>query len=397
LASRHQYRQLGSAPFHCFHLAGSPDRRRIIPRSPAFITQVTYNYEYARKLRVCFIGAGSHAFRNIYPTFAFAPVDLVAICDLDIKRAANCAGLFGAQRTYVNHHEMLAAEKPELVFIVTNYDSHHLPVFPALAIDCMRAGAHVWIEKPPAGTAREVREMIRVSGETGRHVAVGLKKMFSPANRKAKTISARPEFGRIGCITARYPQFVPPNEDRLDNRKMVGFLDHFVHPHSVLLLLGGPLESLFVTRSFTGAASVALRFKSGPIGNLILSYGQSQSSFLERTEVLGENENVVVDNNLRVTFYRSGKRKQAYGRSGDYFGLMDDECGPLQWEPEFSLGELHNKGLFLLGYAPEVISYTTRLLEGKGPEAGTLDDALELLKIYEAYRKPDGVLHIIGE
>jgi len=40
-------------------------------------------------------------------------------------------------------------------------------------------------------------------------------------------------------------------------------------------------------------------------------------------------------------------------------------------------------------YAPEVIHFTTRLLENKGPEIGTLDDALELLKIYEAYRKPD--------
>jgi predicted dehydrogenase len=358
---------------------------------------VTYNYEYPRKLRVCFIGAGGHAFRNIYPTFSFAPVDLVAICDLDPERAARCASLFGASRTYTNHHQMLAAEEPELVFIVTSYDAQHLPVFPALAIDCMRAGAHVWIEKPPAGTSREVREMIRVSAETGRHVAVGFKKMFLPANVKAKALCNRPEFGRISCITARYPQSLPPHEKRSENDKMVGFLDHFVHPHSVLLFLGGPLESLFVTRSFSGAATVSLQFKSGAIGNLVFSYGQSVSSFLERTEIIGDGENVVVENNIRVTLYRSAKRKQDYGRSGDYFNLTDDESGPLRWEPEFSLGELHNKGIFLLGYAPEVVSFTTRLLEGKGPERGTLDDALEILLIYEAYRKPDGIVQFIGK
>jgi predicted dehydrogenase len=322
-------------------------------------------------------------------------VDLVAICDLQPERAAHCARLFGALRAYTDHHEMLAAEKPELVFIVTNYDAQHLPVFPALAIDCLRAGAHVWIEKPPAGTAREVGDVIRVSAETGRHVAVGFKKMFLPANLKAKVLSTRPEFGRVNCISVRYPQALPPYEDRFDNHKMVGFLDHFVHPHSVLRLLGGPLESLFVTRSVSGTASVALRFKSGAIGNLILSHGQSRSSFFERTEVIGERENVVVDNNIRVTLYRSGQRKEAYGRCGDYFNLTDDASAPLHWEPEFSLGELYNKGLFLLGYAPEVISYTTRLLEGKGPERGTLEDALELLRIYEAYRKPDGIVHFI--
>ncbi len=290
---------------------------------------------------------------------------------------------------------MLVVEKPELVFIVTNYDAQHLPVFPALASDCMRAGAHVWIEKPPAGTSREVREMIRLSAETGRHVAVGFKKMFVPANLKAKALSTRAAFGRINCITARYPQSLPRYEERFDNHKMVGFLDHFAHPHSVLLLLGGPLESLFVTRSSSGAASVSLRFKSGAIGNLILSHGQSLSSFFERTEVIGEGENVVIENNTRVILYRSAKQKQSYGRSGDYFNIMGDEAAPLHWEPEFSLGQLHNKGLFLLGYAPEIISYATRLLEGKGPERGTLEDALEILLIYEAYRKPDGVVHLI--
>jgi predicted dehydrogenase len=323
-------------------------------------------------------------------------VELVGICDLDVERATNCARLFGAPKTFVDHHAMLAREKPELVFIVTNYNAQHLPIFPTLAIDCLRAGAHVWIEKPPAGTSEEVREMIRVSAETGRHVAVGFKKMFLPANLKAQALSSRPEFGRISCLTARYPQSLPAFEERSDNHQMVEFLDHFVHPHSVLLLLGGPLESLFVTRSFSGAATVALQFKSGAIGNLTYSHGQSFSSFLERTEVIGEGENVVVDNNLRVTLYRSGQRRQGYGRSGDYFDLSDEESAPLQWEPEFSLGELHNKGIFLLGYAPEVISYTTRLLEGKGPERGTLDDALQILLIYEAYRQPDGIVHLIG-
>jgi predicted dehydrogenase len=323
-------------------------------------------------------------------------VDLVAICDLKSERAAHCARLFGAHRIYTNHHEMLATEEPELVFIVTNYDAQHLPVFAPLAIDCMRAGAHVWIEKPPAATSGEIRTMIQVSAETGRHVAVGFKKMFLPANQKAKALSTRPQFGRISCITTRYPQSLPPYEERADNHKMVGFLDHFVHPHSVLLLLGGPLESLFVTRGFSGAATVSLQFKSGAIGNLILSHGQSFSSFFERTEVIGDGENVVVDNNLRVTLYRNGKPKQGYGRSGDYFNLTDDESAPLRWEPEFSLGQLHNKGLFLLGYAPEIIGYTTRLLEGHGPQWGTLEDALEILLIYEAYRKPDGIVHLIG-
>ncbi|MBV9390870.1 MAG: Gfo/Idh/MocA family oxidoreductase [Verrucomicrobia bacterium] len=357
--------------------------------------RITYNHEYAHKLRVCFIGAGGHAFRNIYPTFAFAPVDLVAICDLDRGRAAHYVRLFGAQRGYSHYREMLNAECPELVFIVTNYDAKHLPIYPNLAIDCMRSGAHVWIEKPPAGNSEEVRKMIQVSAETGRHVAVGFKKMFMPANLKAKALVARPEFGRISCVTARYPQSLPAYEERLDNRKMLGFLDHFAHPHSVLLLLGGPLESISVTRADSGAATVSLRFENGAIGNLIYSHGQSPHSFFERTEIIGEGENLVIDNNIRVTLYRNGALNQSYGRAGDYFNMTDSESPAIHWEPEFSLGQLHNKGLFLLGYAPEIISYTSRLLEGKSPEYGTLADALEIMLVYEAYRKPDEIKHFI--
>jgi hypothetical protein len=48
------------------------------------------------------------------------------------------------------------------------------------------------------------------------------------------------------------------------------------------------------------------------------------------------------------------------------------------WEPEFSLGQLYNKGLFLLGYAPEVIDFTTRLLENQ-------DQTVEHSKMHSNY------------
>ena len=240
--------------------------------------------------------------------------------------------------------------------------------------------------------------MIRVSSETERHVAVGFKKMLFPANVKAKEIVSRPEFGSITSITARYPQSLPPFEDRGDSRKMVSFLDHIVHPHSVLRLLGGPIEWIFVNRnSAVGSAIVSIRFTSGAAGNLHLSTGQSSTSFLERLEIIGDGENLVVENNIRLIHYRRSKSKIEYGRSGDYFGALTDDSAPLYWEPEFSLGQLYNKGLFLLGYAPEVIQFTTRLLDGKAPVYGTLKDALELLQIYEAYRRPDGIIHPIKE
>ena len=359
------------------------------------MSYITYNHEYQRKLKTTFIGCGGHAQRNIYPTFQYAPVDLVAVCDLDLNRAQGCARQFGARSFYSDHMEMLAWEKPDLVFIVTNCDDNFRPRYPKLAIDCMNAGAHAWIEKPPAASSSEIREMMKVSAQTGKHVGVGFKKMFYPANQKAREIIQSPEFGPLTAITARYPQALPPLQERSSVQKMQSFLDHIVHPHSVLRYLAGELESIFVRRNQTVSSGiVSLRFKNGSIGALHLSQGQSCRSYYERTEVIGDGTNVIVENNIRVTWFRRDRPVGDYGRAGNYFDGGVDHA-PVFWEPEFSLGQLYNKGIFLLGYAYEVIYFTSRLLEGEAPEIGTLDDALELLKVYEAYQKGDEELILI--
>jgi len=83
------------------------------------------------EIRVGFIGCGSHAFRNIYPTFQFAPADLVATCDLDLAKAEAFAAQFGAERAYDNRREMLDREELDAVFIVVHNNvrvvSHRTP------------------------------------------------------------------------------------------------------------------------------------------------------------------------------------------------------------------------------------------------------------------------------
>jgi predicted dehydrogenase len=327
--------------------------------------------------------------RNVFPVFQYAPVDLVAVCDLSEARACSSARLFGASSVYTDFRTMLETERPDVVFVVLNYDEGGHPRYPSIAMEAMRAGAHVWMEKPPAASVEEIRQMMQVMDETGRFVSVGFKKMFFPANVKAKEIILRPEFGPISTITARYPQSLPPQEVRGDALRMVGFLDHVVHPFSVLRYLAGPIESLrFEREERTGATLTTIRFISGALGSLHLCAGQSGLSPLERTEVVGQGNNIVIENNIRVTYYRSGTVPGAYGHAGNFYG--DDATAPLQWEPEFSLGQLYNKGLFLLGYAPEILYFCDCALMNQPPSIGNLADALELMVIYEAYRQPDG-------
>ncbi|HUV38800.1 MAG TPA: Gfo/Idh/MocA family oxidoreductase, partial [Planctomycetota bacterium] len=279
-------------------------------------------------IRVVFIGCGSHAFRNVYPVFQFLPVDLVAVCDHNADRAGSFAKVFGADRAYTDHAAMLAAETDlDAVFIVTDYDAGSRPQFPKLAIDVMRAGMHAWIEKPPAASVDEIDRMSAVERETGRFTMVGFKKCFFPAIEKVKEIIGREEFGTPRQIFVRYPQYIPAADEKPElrgNRKLVGFLDHVVHPASILQYLMGPVKTLHFVRDASGGGFADLVFRSGAVGCIHFSHGQSGTSPLERVEVVGEGANVVVENGVKLTYYRPGARGPGgYGRAPDFIGPDD--------------------------------------------------------------------------
>jgi predicted dehydrogenase len=343
------------------------------------------------KVRAGFIGCGGHAFRNVYPTFKFAPVDLIATCDLVPERASEYARTFGALRSYSSHLEMLKKEELDAVFIVTGYDLNNHPLYPPLAIDCMRAGCHVWIEKPPAASVAEIEQMMDVEKETDRFVLVGLKKAFFPAIQRMKEITEREEFGGINSIYLKYPQYIPGNDEKdlLSSNAMRGFLDHLVHPGSIIDYIGGKLAHLSYERSNNGGGVVSLKYKSGATGVLHFTHGRSGTGPLERVEVIGSGANVIVDNGVRLTYHRPGGRGEGgYGKATSFIG--DDDHAPIFWEPEWSLGQLYNKQIFLLGYAFEVIEFAECVLANKKPTRGNLESARELMKMYEAFQSPPG-------
>ena len=220
---------------------------------------------------------------------------------------------------------------------------------------------------------------------------VGLKKMFFPAVAKAAEIAERPEFGGVASVALRYPQSLPLLEKRSEPRAMLGFLDHLCHPGAILQRIAGPVQRFSYEREpINGGLAVSLRFESGAVGALHLAAGSSGTSPLERLEVVGRGANVVVENGCRLTYYRPGQRGEGgYGRSGSFIG--PDEGAPLRWEPEFSLGQLYNKGLFLLGYAPEILAFCDCALRGEPPAHAGLADALAITRLYEAFvTAPEG-------
>src|SRR5690606_34801391 len=112
----------------------------------------------------------------------------------------------------------------------------------------------------------------------------------------------------------------------------------------------------------------SIRFDSGAIGTLHLAAGAARTSPLERVEIIGRGANLIIENGVRITYYRAGATTN-YGRSPSF--VVPEEVAPLVWEPEFSLGQLYNKNLFYLGYVPEILHFCEAVQGERKLEIGT--------------------------
>ena len=344
-----------------------------------------FNYEYTQRIRAGFIGCGKHAFQSILPSFQYAPVELVAVCDLVPERAQFCARQFGALRWYTDYAAMLAQEELDAVFVVLNHDAEGRPQYAPVAIDVLRAGRHVWIEKPPGATLAEIEEMQSARDQARRFVQVGFKKPFYPAIQHAKKLMAQPEFGAPTSAYVHYAVNLPPAAGRPHSRDMMRFLQIGCHPLSIMqYLLGAPQTLYFADESRQGSSLGVFTFANGSIGCLHQAAGKGENAPWDRVEVNGEGASLVVENGIDLTYYPPGQP-----RSPQSF-VSDNASAPRRWLPDFSHGRLANKGLFLLGYAPELIAFAESVLDDTPPTTATLEDAHEVLRMYLGYTQPAG-------
>ncbi len=342
-------------------------------------------------IRAGFIGCGSHAFRNVYPTFQFAPVELIATCDLDADRSSAFARQFGAQRWYTDHRKMLESEKLDAVFIVTNYDEKGRPRYPSLAADCLKAGCNVWMEKPPAASSAELENIKKIAGDL--RVMVGFKKMFFTANEKAKELMHSPDFGNAQIAQLNYPQYIPPVEElqqyvegKSSNNLVISFLDHLCHPVSLLLMLMGMPQTLYYDRAANGSGVAMFSYSDGRLATITLTHGSAGATCMERTTIISDKyRHIVVENNIRVIYHRDAPGR-GYGNTPSYFTGTPEQTSAI-WEPEFSLGQLYNKGLFLLGYYGEVNEFASAIIEKRPVAKAHIDHAIQATRIFEAFAR----------
>ena len=120
-------------------------------------------------------------------------ITLTALADPDASGRAKAAARTGAQRTYADYRQMLEQERPQLAVVAPRCTGEHH----AMALAALRAGAHVYLEKPITQTLAEADELLSAASSSGLRIAVAHQMRLAPG---VLFIQQRIKAGLIGPL-----------------------------------------------------------------------------------------------------------------------------------------------------------------------------------------------------
>jgi predicted dehydrogenase len=143
-------------------------------------------------------GAGDYG-HGLEAIFQSRPnVALVALVDPDAEGRAKTAAKIGAPRSYADYREMLAKERPQLVSLAMRHaDQHH-----AIALASLRAGTHLYCEKPFTTSPAEADELLAEAKQRRLKIAVAHTMRMMPATVRLKQAFAEGLIGEVAELRA---------------------------------------------------------------------------------------------------------------------------------------------------------------------------------------------------
>lgn len=210
-----------------------------------------------------------------------ATVQLVGIHDNDPQRGEEIADREGVP--YFHRWEDLL-EVCEAVDVVTPTTYHH-----ALAAPALKAGKHVFVEKPMTKTLEEADDLIRLAAGSGLVLQVGHIERFNSAVMEIKRVLDHPRFIEAHRLSLYSPRV-----------KDIGVVvDLMIHDLDLILSLVPSRVARFdavgvpVLTEFEDIASARLTFEDGCVANLTASRVSVQPQ--RRIRIFQRNTYISVD------------------------------------------------------------------------------------------------------
>lgn len=267
------------------------------------------------ELRVALVGAGNLARWVHLPIIRkMRGLTLHAVCSSSGARALNYAKRFGASYCCSSYDDLLHDPDVDVIFLLTR-NQHHA----AQAEAALKAGKHVFVEKPMAITVDECRQLERAVHETGRHLTVGFNRRYAPFYVEQKRrLHPRSTPVVVNC-RVNSPGMTSPYwmADPAIGGAILGEACHFVDL-MFWLLEAEPVEVAAFSLPTGNAHPIGennlvatFRFDDGSVGNLTYCTLGSRTSGGERVEAFGEGIGVATEDFTRLDVRGSARQTRS--------------------------------------------------------------------------------------
>jgi UDP-N-acetyl-2-amino-2-deoxyglucuronate dehydrogenase len=226
-----------------------------------------------RVLRAGLVGAGAISTQHVEAIAALEGIQLAGVVSASTERAR----ALGEQQSvpWSTHlADLLARDDVDLVAICTPSGLHA-----SQALEALRAGKHVVIEKPLALSVVDAEAVVREGEQRHLTVAVISQRRYEPIVRALKASVDEGRLGRLIMIIAEglyhRPQAYYDSAAWRGTRELDGgvLMNQAIHTVDLLRWMGGPVASVSAHLATLGhrmeaedTASVSLRFTSGALG-----------------------------------------------------------------------------------------------------------------------------------
>lgn len=265
---------------------------RLREQAPAPVT--------GRALRVAVVGAGrftrSVHLPNLRRDAAFSLRAVVAATGVSAREAA---AQFGAEYCTTDPAAVLADPDVDLVVIATPHQLHA-----GQAREAIRAGKHVFVEKPLCLTAEEAEAIGAALAERPVHFTVGFNRRFAPLARQARALLAggpRPLVILYRVSAGPIPPAHWVHDPAVGGGRIVGEVCHFVDFCN--FLVGEPATGVTARAvPVDGGAvpapdnvSATLTYRDGSLATIVYTSLGPGAAGKERIEVFGGGRALVLD------------------------------------------------------------------------------------------------------
>ena len=239
--------------------------------------------------------------------------------------------------TYVSLHEALEVSNPDAAFICTFSNGHIEP-----AIECAKAGCHLFIEKPLALSLDDVDDLIRIIEDKNLISMVGCNMRFHPAISYIHSIiETNPAFFKRLWANLEFGYYLPfaksdYKSSYMANRRMGGNLifDGIHELDYAIWFFGEPAE-VFCTKGILSNmiidtedyVDMLIKFRSGVACNVHMDY--LQHGYSRRCKLVCDKGTIVWDFTSGKIAYTTVESKEWIWKDMDldiyYNQMYEDE------------------------------------------------------------------------